>query len=328
VVPWAKVTQAKDKPFLNLVHLSDYIPLNDLIQKDPELYVDVYRLGIMESYAARSSQIHLRPDGQLESYANDLNTAFALRSDTSRLEKIKPAFDFMRRYKPYFANFNTSNAKAALLFSNDLAYQFQLESPGTRYYQDDIQLGGELYRLGIDYDVIDPATSLEKYNVVVLPRSPSIPQADAQSLLAFVKAGGKLVILNQPADGGSLLKPGKQGKGEIVKFNPDDSAGLAPVTGYIKEISGVFQSDSTPPLSAISYTDGNGNYVVHLMTSDTDLSKDFPVLNNVHLTLPFSISGLNVSYASLENPDLVPLDAGNIVIPSLKTYGLLVITKP
>ena len=328
VVPWAKFSLAKDKPLTNIVHLSDYIPLNEFIQKDPELYVDFYRLGIMESYAARSSQVHLRPDGQLESYANDLNAAYALRSDTSRLEKIKPAFDFMRRYKPYFADFNTSNARVALLFSNELAYQFQLEGPSTRYYLDDAQLGSELYRLGIDYDVINPAMSLEKYEVVVLPRSPSLSEAEAQTLLAFVKAGGKLAILNQPSEGGSLLKPGKQGKGEIIKFNPDDPAGLAPVTTYIKEISGVIQSDSTPPLSSISYTDGKGNYVVHLMTSYTDLSQDFPVLKNIHVALPFSITGLNVSYASLENPDLLPLDAENIVIPTLKTYGLLVISKP
>jgi hypothetical protein len=328
VVPWAKFSLAKDKPLLNIVHLSDYIPLNEFIQKDPDLYVDFYRLGIMESYAARSSQIHLRPDGQLESYINDLNAAYSLRSDTSRLEKIKPAFDFMRRYKPYFADFNVSNARVALLFSNNLSYQFQMDDPATRYYRDDLQLGSELYRLGVDYDVIDPAMSLEKYAVVVLPRSPSIPESDAQTLLAFVKAGGKLVILDQPADGGSLLKPGKQGKGEIVKFDPDKPAGLTPLITYVEKITGVIQSDSTPPLSAISYTDGNGNYVVHLMTSNTDLSHDFPVLNNIHVTLPFSITGLNVSYASLEDPDLVPLDAQNIEIPTLKTYGLLVIAKP
>lgn len=328
VVPWAKFSLAKDKSLLNVIHLSDYLPLNELIPTDPELYVDIYRLGILESYAARSSQIHLRPDGQLASYANDLNASYALRSDTSRLEKIKPAFDFMRRYKPYFANFNTSNAKVALLFSNNLAYQFQLQDPATRYYLDDLQLGSGLYRLGVDYDVIDPATPLDKYAVVVLPRAPSLTDADAQTLLDFVKAGGKLVILNQPADGGSLLHAGKQGNGEIVKFNPGDNADFAPVTAYIKEITGVIQSDSTPPLSAISYTDGNGNYVVHLMSSVTDLSKDFPLLENIHLTLPFPIAGMKVSYASLENPDLVPLDAANIVIPNLKTYGMLVIEKP
>jgi hypothetical protein len=58
------------------------------------------------------------------------------------------------------------------------------------------------------------------------------------------------------------------------------------------------------------------------------LGHDFPVLKNVHVTLPFPIEGLNVSYASLENPDPVPLDAENIVVPAIQTYGLLLIEKP
>jgi len=325
VVPWAKFSEAKDKSLINIVHLSDYMPLNELVLKDPQLYVDVYRLGIMESYAARSSQAHLRAEGHLASYGEDPNAVYALQQDTTHLEQIKPAFDFMRRYKPYFADFNTSNARVALLFSNNLAYQFQLEDPGSRYYRDDEQLGFELYRLGVDYDIIDPTGSLEEYDVIVLPRTPSMADADAQTLLAFVNAGGTLIILNQPAEGGALLQPGTQGAGEIVEFNPDDLAGLA---AHIRELTGAIQTDSTPPLSTISYTDGQGNYVVHLMTAYTDLSQDFPVLENIHLTLPFPITGLTVSYASLENPDLLPLDAEDIAIPALKTYGLLVIEKP
>jgi hypothetical protein len=46
------------------------------------------------------------------------------------------------------------------------------------------------------------------------------------------------------------------------------------------------------------------------------------------MILPFPIEGLKVSYASLENPDLTPLPADDIVIPGIKTYGLLVIEKP
>ena len=329
VVPWAKFGDAKDKPMLNVRHNSDGPALNEFTLDDPNVYVNFYRLSTMESYAARSSQIHMRSDsGHLGDYVNNTLQAFKMRYDTSRLEQIKVAYDFMRRYKVYFGDFNITNARVALLFSNNLAYQFALDDPGTLYYRDDEQLGREFYRLGVDYDIIDPAMTLDKYHVVVLPRTPSMAAADAQTLLAFVNAGGKLVILNQPADGGSILKPGQQGKGEIVKFSLDDPAGLASLVAYIKGITGAIQSDSTPALSAISYTDGSGNYVVHLMTSHTDLSQDFPVLNNIQLTLPFTITGQKVSYASLENPDLVSLDTDKIVIPSLITYGMLVIENP
>jgi len=183
----------------------------------------------------------------------------------------------------------------------------------------------KLFHLGVDYDVIAPTMSFDQYEVILLPRCRYIPESVAQALLDFVESGGTLVILNQPGDGGALLQPGAHGQGNIVQLNPDDEEAIA---DYMGERAGVLQSDSTPPLSAVTYTDGQGNYVVHLFTTHTDLSQNFPVLENVQVTLPVSIEGLKISYASLENPDLVPLEATNIVLPSIKTYGLLVIEKP
>jgi hypothetical protein len=328
VAPFSKFALAKGKDYLNVIVIDNYGTMNEFVKSDPGLYVDIYRLGIMESYAVRSSQIYLRTEGLLSSFGKDPLGVYKLRQDTGRLEQIKPAFDFMRRYKSYFKEFNTSNARAAMIFSNDLAYQFRLEGAPEQHYEDDLRIGNDLYRLGVDYDVIAPRMSFDNYKVILLPRSPHLPDADAQKLLDFVKAGGTLILLNRPEEGGALLKPGKQGSGEIVTFNPDKPEEQAKIAPYIKEIAGAIESDSAPPLSAISYSNGKGNYVVHLMTSVTDLGHDFPVLKNVHVTLPFPIEGLNVSYASLENPDLVPLDAENIIVPAIQTYGLLLIEKP
>jgi|GEM_PF-6139128 len=325
VVPFSKFSKAKAIDYLNVVVIGNYLPLNQFIQENPDLYVDVYRMGIMESYAARSSQIFLRADGLLADFGDDPFAVYRLKQDTTRLEQIKPAYDFMRRYKPYFANFKTSTARAAILYFNNLAYEFFLEDPSDQHYWDALRLGEVLYRLGVDFEVIAPDMPLDQYDVIVLPRMAYIPEGDAQTLSEFVKAGGKLMILNQPGEGGSLLQPGAQGSGEIIEFDADDKTAQAE---YIRDQVGSLQSDRTPPISAVTYADGQGNLVVHLFSGYTDLSAGFPILENVSITLPFPIEGLKVSYASLEHPDLTPLEAGNLVIPDIKTYGMLLIEKP
>jgi hypothetical protein len=324
VVPTVKFTKAKEKVYLNYIWAGNYAQMRDILAENEDVFVDIYRLSIMENYAAKAGEVLLRTDVKGIKFLNDSIEIFKANEDTTRLEKIKTAFDFMRANKPYFADFNDTNAKVALLYFNDQVYQDFLVDPFIQHYNDVREFGTALYHRGVDYDVISPAMDFKPYNILFLPTTKAVSDEAAKKILDFVKQGGTLIMVNRPKGLLEKLKAGPLEKGSINLIAEDIWDVPA---DDIRAAVGSIDSGEVG-LSAVSYYDVKGNYVVHLFTPQTDLTKSFAEFRDIPLHLPFSITGMNVSYASLENPDLVPLDAENIIIPALKTYGLLVIKKP
>jgi hypothetical protein len=322
VVPFSKFSMAKGKTIINYIWANDYPIMWDLFDSNPNNYVDVYRLGIMESYAAKSSQSFLRADT-----GRDVLVGFVSRSknreDTTKLEQIKTAYDFMRDHKQFFSDFNNTNAKIGFLFFSEQNYLENLQQPNPRQYWDDYELGTNLYRSGIDYDIIAPTMSYDKYSILVLPQLATVDDENSNKIINFVKGGGTLIMFKQPDGLLKSLSSGSLGKGMVQLFGKANSP---ETTAYIKGIVGSIQTGNVG-LSAISYNNEKGDYVVFLFTPNTDLKKNFPEYTNISVKLPFSIEGYKVKYASSENPDFIDLDSGNLVIPSLKLFGMLVLTK-
>lgn len=323
VMPTDKFSNAKGKVYLNYIWAGNYAQMRDILAENESVFVDVYRLSIMENYAAKAGEVMLRTDhpGILD-YTPA--TIFKANQDTTRLEQIKTAFDFMRANKPYYADFNDTNAKVALLYLNEQVFQDFMDNPRIRYYYNVHDFGEALYNRGVDYDVVNESMDYSPYSFLFLPPSISVNDETSQKILDFVKQGGTLIAVNQPKGLLENLKEGPLENGSIRIAKEDKWDEPA---DYIRESIGSINSGDVG-LHAVSYHDGNGDYVIHLFTPQTDLSRSFEEFQNIQLSLPFSIEGMKVSYASLENPEMVQLDAENIVIPVLKTYGLLVIEKP
>lgn len=324
VVPSVKFAKAKDKVYLNYIWAGNYAEMRDILAENEDVFVDIYRLSIMENYAAKAAEVLLRTDVKGFKFLNDSIEIFKAHEDTTRLVKIKTAFDFMRANKSYFADFNDTNAKVALLYFNDQIYQDFLDDPFIQHFNDVREFGTALYHRGVDYDVIRPAMDFKPYSILFLPTTKTVSDEAAKKILDFVKQGGSLIMVNRPKGLLEKLKTGSLEKGSI-KLIVEDKWDVP--ADDIRTAVGSIESGEVK-LSAVSYHDGKGNYVVHLFTPQTDLTKSFAEFRNIPIHLPFSIEGMEVSYASLENPALVPLDANNIIIPALKTYGLLVIKKP
>jgi hypothetical protein len=312
VVPADKFSNAKGKVYLNYIWAGNYAQMGDILAENEDVFVDVYRMSIMENYAAKSGEVLLRTDVKGWRSLDDSIQIFKAHEDTTRLEKIKTAFDFMRAYKPYFADFNDTNAKAALLYLNGQVYQDFIDDPFIRYYYNVRDFGEALYNRGVDYDVVNEAMDFSPYSFLFLPSSISVNDETSQKILDFVKQGGTLIAVNQPKGLLENLKEGPLENGSIRIAKEDKWDEPA---DYISESIGSINSGDVG-LRAVSYHDRNGNYVVHLFTPHTDLTRSFEEFRDIPLSLPFSIEGKNVSYASLENPEMVPLDAENIVIPA------------
>ncbi|HLC37126.1 MAG TPA: beta-galactosidase trimerization domain-containing protein [archaeon] len=325
VVSASKMASVNGKSSLNLMSAGIYHVLNNLWKENRDAYNDVYRLAIMESYASKASHIYLRSTLAHKVDFNDEADFLNFIFDKSDAEAVETAYGFMRKYKNYFSDFSNSNAKIAVIYDSKSMPEMLLEEDNSEHYWQGIRIINSLYRQGFDADVVSLDSDYSKYSAIVLPEINFVDDKDSGKLIEFADKGGKLILLRKPKGKLADLKEGSFGQGNILFLNRWDWQSA------VKEAAANVSSiNSSAGLAAISYSNGSGEHVVHLFSLNEGKGFNgigFAPAKNVSVSLPFNIEGKKVFYASLENPELIELDSDNVVIPEIKSYGMLVLKK-
>ncbi|MEK7211658.1 MAG: hypothetical protein AAB731_03420, partial [Patescibacteria group bacterium] len=79
-------------------------------------------------------------------------------------------------------------------------------------------------------------------------------------------------------------------------------------------------------MKAIVKKDDKGNFLVHLLNYNYDAA-GFKAQKNIPIDMAFFGKAKKITFASLEKPEPVELDAAKPIIPGVTTYGMLIIEK-
>jgi hypothetical protein len=307
VIPVAKLGHAIERPVVNQLVVGNWVPLAKL---EHTLAGSILKLGIMESYATQSAQSYVRWSTHgIRQETQDSTTIFLDLEDRWDLEEVAKAYNFFKSHKEYFGDFVTSQAKVAILYDAATSGEEWLNSLSANEYSNAIWAGDALYKAGVPFDIANwQQISAGQYKYIILPQL-TAASADQDATIKQAKANGAQIVSL-----GSL---------------PAQLENLVDTKSSVEQIAGTLKNEvllSLPDkIRNLVYTDGKGDYLVHLFNYDYDLT-GFKTRQNIQIP-DFLDDSYTVSYASIENPDFIELDANNIVVPDLTTYGMLLFKK-
>lgn len=309
VVPLSKFSQAKGKSVMNQFLFNDVDVLNTL---NPELRYQLVRQAIMESYAAKSATYYIRySTNDPRTISPKAEDVFMGLEDRTDLKEVQKAFGFMKTHKTYFADFTSSIGKVGVFFDNDAAASEWSNSITGNHAGAAWRTSEQLYQAGVDFDVInyqqiDPSV----YKHLLLGNVTIISDAQLKILSDAKDKGVKLIAIDTVPDKLRTLTGDTMSKEKAIEL-----------------IKGQLSTMSLPDkVKSVTYTDGKGNYLMHLFNYDYD-ADGFKEKKDIAIKPIFPAGNYQVSYASMESPELKQLNGANVVVPSLKTYGMLVFRK-
>jgi hypothetical protein len=294
VLPLSHLALAKERPVANQILVNNW---DALAHNTPaSLKYDIMRLGIMESYAAGSTTSYVRysmnDPRQKSNKMNDIYFALENRTDLKEMQK---AYGFMRHNFSTFRDFTNSTAKVAVIYDNNEVVREWKDSLTADHQYSVENIGKKLYANDVAYDVInwrELSASGDKYRYIVLPTMHKT-SSEAESALQKAKTAGAKVV------------------------NESDVASVIVNIPTLK---------LPPNMKTVIKTDKKGNIVAHIFNYNYNAS-GFKEQKNVSIDISFFGPAKKISYSSLENPDSIELDLNKPIIPSILTYGMLVIEK-
>lgn len=310
VVPYSKLGNAREIPVTHQVVSPQWKILTGL--KNKQLNYDILKLGAMEAYAAKSNAHYVRYTTVAESAdTQDQATVYSRFEDRSDMKEMMKAYGFMRKYKNYFGDDFTSAAKVGIIYDNDYVENEAANLEANQQYGVE-RVGRQLYFAGIDYDVINfNQIDASKYKIILLPYFKEMNSEQINKVRRAKQAGASIIAFDEyPAE----LKD------DVIESNENK------IISEVKKNSGIKILNLPQKMNSMAYKDAKGNYVIHLFNYDYDLN-GFKEQKNIKISLDSLKlpSGIKVKYASLENPEMADLDALNVVIPSIRTYGMIVV---
>ena len=314
VLPVTSLAEAKERPVANQILVGNWDPLAHKTSRP--LRMDIMKLAVMESYAGGSATYYARyavNDPRAKSH--DRTTIYQAMEDRFDLIEIQKAFGFMRHYKEYFKNFNHSTAKVAVIYDNDEVIREWKEAITGNHQASVEDIAENLLAAGIAYDVInwkqlDERVKSKQYQFVILPKFKSVG-GDFSTVLQKAKdAGAKIISMGETPQ-------------ELSRFSYLSSSENT-ISSALKGAVAVLRLPTK--MKAVIKKDDKGNFLVHLLNYNYNAA-GFKEQKNIAIDMAFFGKAKKITFASLENPKLIELDADKPVAPGVTTYGMLIIEK-
>lgn len=314
VLPVTKLAFARERPAANQILVDNWDPL---VRKTSEsLRMNILKLAVMESYAGGSGTSYVRYSANdPRAQSDDMAAIYSALDNRFDLQEIQLAYGFMRHYKQYFKDFTNSTAKVAVILdNNEVIREWKADITADHQYSAE-DIGKNLEAAGIAYDVINwdqlnARAGSNQYGYVILPRFKSIGKNYSAAIAKARSNGIKIISV-----GGNLK----------------ELSGLSDISSSENSVASAIKS-SVPILrlpagmKAVVKADSKGNYIAHLLNYDYDAA-GFKEKKNIALDVNFFGGAKKILYASLENNNLIELDPAKPIIPSVTTYGILIIEK-
>ena len=304
-----KLANAKEIPVTNQIVVTEW-PIFTSLKED--FRYDLLRLGIMESYAAKSAQHYVRysaNDPRRES--GDMQTVYSAMENRKDLQEVQKAYGFAKKYRDYLKDYTISNAKVAIVLDNN-EIQREWKNYLTANHQYSVEdIGKIMFNSGIEYDIINwKQAATGNYKVIILPL---LDEVSAEDL--------------------NLLKQAKQKGADIISTQtiPLNVNGLVDQQTTTLELSELVKTKVLnlilpAKMNKVIYKNDKGEYLVHLFNYDFN-ANGFNSQKNIGIDKTFFHGATKFYFASLEKPELIELDSNNPVISELKTYGMVVVKK-
>ncbi|MBM3181859.1 MAG: hypothetical protein FJZ86_16130 [Chloroflexi bacterium] len=313
VMPLTHLAEAKERPVANQILVDNWNPLAEMTSQP--LKLGIMRLVVMESYAAGSGTSYVRYAlNDPREKSQNMNDVYFALEDRFDLIGIQKAYGFMRHNLATFRDFTNSTAKVAVILDNDEIIREWKESITADHQYSVENISKTLDAAGIAYDVINwkqlaGRAGNKQYQFVILPAAKSAGNNFEATLQKAKDAGAKIISVDGTPE--AWLR--------FVDINSSEAA----VVSVLKSVPVL---NLPPKMKAVVKTDAKGNFVVHLMNYDYDAS-GFREQKNIAIDMAFFGSAKKVTFASLENPEQVELDAAKPIVPGVTTYGMLIIEK-
>lgn len=310
VVPIAKLAYAKERPATTEIVSGSVADWQRYAALTEPLRSDLVRLMIMESSAAHIGYHYVRYTTQPipDTNTRDDDRWLSLENRTD-LAEVKKAFGFIQKYRDVYRDIARSAAKIAILYDNDeVAREWKEKLRADHQYAGE-ETARALWAKNVEFDVVNwKQLAARPYSLVFVPPLASPTAAQAAALAAVRSQGGKVFAI-------WTVPPGVTVDG---------------TSGERTAALGV-QADRPLPLPdgvrSLRYVNERGDVIIHLLNYDYG-PDGFRVKKDLRLDPAALGAGLVVSYASLEQPDLVPLDPKDPRVPELRTYGMVVAKRP
>lgn len=313
VVPLTHFAEARELPVANQILVDNWNPLAQLANLP--LKLNIMRLAIMESYVAGSGSSYVRYSlNDPRQKSNKMDDIYFALEDRFDLIGVQKAYGFMRHNLATFRDFTRSAAKVAVILDNDEVTREWKESITGNHQGSVWTINQNLENAGIAYDTINWKQLAERagskqYQFVVLPMAKSAGNSFEAALQKAKNAGAKIITV-----GGT----------------PAAWAQFADISSSESALASVLKSVPVLKLSAkmkaVVKTDAKGNFVVHLLNYNYDAT-GFKEQKNIAIDMAFFGKAKKITFASLENPEFVELDAAKPIAPGITTYGMLIIEK-
>jgi hypothetical protein len=126
-----------------------------------------------------------------------INGGYSPLFDRRSLEPMREVFARLARWAPYFDGARSA-AEVAIVFSRYSQDNYGRDKPGSRYFDPVRGTYCALQEAHIPFDVLSDkfldAATLGRYRAIVLPNAACLSQASVDALIAYVSAGGALVL--------------------------------------------------------------------------------------------------------------------------------------
>ncbi len=144
---------------------------------NPEPSAGMVRLWTQEAFAHGASAVSYFRWRQAP-FAQEQMHAGLLRPDSAPAPAFSEAEAVLRDGAPIEAPAQPGKAKAALVFSYEAKWVFDIQPQGRAfdYWRLVLQSYGALRRLGLDVDILAPDDSFEGYGLVLVPPLPILPE--------------------------------------------------------------------------------------------------------------------------------------------------------
>ncbi|HJV32687.1 MAG TPA: hypothetical protein VJ694_01540, partial [Patescibacteria group bacterium] len=308
VVPLTKLANAKERPVTNQLVVTQWQAYAKLAAP---LRSDLLRLMAMESVAAHGANHYVRYSAfdprRASVKEEDVYLALEDRSDLSEMAK---AFGFLRVHRDAYRDIAESGARVAILYDNGETAREWREGLTSNHQYAVEDAARALYAKNVEFDIVNgKQLASGEYSLVFVPTMKTISPDASAALQRVRQSGGKVLALG-------TLPAGTATDGSVSAAQAATAAAAAnvPVMKLPENVR------------SLSYRNAKGDLLVNLMNYDYS-SAGFKERKDIAIDPALVAGAKKITYASLERPESVELDAAKPVIPSLTTYGLLVIER-